>query len=54
MKTKKLTITVVALIVAFNLTASVIIITSGYKTIHDQKILAPNNKAQNFITSLIY
>jgi len=54
MKTKKLTTTILALIVAFNLSASVIIITNGYKTIRDQKTVKPNDKSQNFLISLIH
>lgn len=53
MKTKKLNTAIIALLVAFNLTSSVIIITKGCQTIRNQKAVQPNNKAQNFITSLI-
>ena len=53
MKIKKITPAVISLIVAFNLTASVIIITKGYKTVRYEKPLKQSERAQTFLTSIV-
>lgn len=54
MKTRSFAPIAITIIVAFNLIASVIIITNGYKTIKSQKTLITKEKTQHFISTLIY